>query len=63
MLVLALDTTTRQGSIALARDGALLATYAGDADITHGERLPGDLVRVLDAHRLRVADVDLFAVA
>ena len=63
MLVLALDTTTRQGSIALARDGALLATYAGDADTTHGERLPGDLVRVLRAHELRVADVDVFAVA
>jgi tRNA threonylcarbamoyladenosine biosynthesis protein TsaB len=63
MLVLALDTTTRQGSVALARDGALLATYAGDAAITHGERLPGDLVRVLDAHGLRVSDVDVFAVA
>src|ERR687895_1137349 len=63
MLVLALDTTTRQGSVALARDGALLATYVGDAAITHGERLPGDLVRVLDAHGLRVSDVDVFAVA
>src|SRR5687768_2981133 len=63
MLVLALDTTTRQGSVALARDGALVATYAGDPAITHGERLPGDLVRVLDAHGLRVSDVDVFAVA
>jgi tRNA threonylcarbamoyladenosine biosynthesis protein TsaB len=63
MLVLALDTTTRQGSIALTRDGALLATYVGDAAITHGERLPGDLVQVLDAHGVRVSDVDVFAVA
>ena len=63
MLVLALDTTTRQGSIALARDGALLATYAGDAETTHGERLPGDLLRVLSGHTARVADVDVFAVA
>ena len=63
MLVLALDTTTRQGSVALARDGRVLATYIGDATITHGERLPGDLVRLLDAHSLRVADIDLFAVA
>ena len=63
MLVLALDTTTRQGSMALARDGAGVATFEGDASITHGERLPGDLRRLLDAHGCRVADVDLFAVA
>jgi tRNA threonylcarbamoyladenosine biosynthesis protein TsaB len=63
MLVLALDTTTRQGSVALARDGGVVAVYAGDAAITHGERLPGDLIRLFDAHDLRVADVDLFAVA
>ena len=31
MLVLALDTTTRQGSVALARDGGVLAADAGDA--------------------------------
>ncbi|HET9468409.1 MAG TPA: tRNA (adenosine(37)-N6)-threonylcarbamoyltransferase complex dimerization subunit type 1 TsaB [Vicinamibacterales bacterium] len=63
MLVLALDTTTRQGSVALARDGVLLETFAGDGRITHGERLPGDLVRVLDARGLQISDVDLFAVA
>jgi tRNA threonylcarbamoyladenosine biosynthesis protein TsaB len=63
MVVLALDTTTRKGSAALARDGQILAAAAGDASIAHGERLPGDLVRLLDACGLRVADVDLFAVA
>ena len=63
MLVLALDTTTRQGSVALTRDGVVLATYAGDAAVTHGVRLPGDLVGLLDAQTIRIADVDLFAVA
>src|SRR5687767_10917964 len=63
MLVLALDTTTRQGSVALAGDGGLVGVYAGDAAITHGERLPGDVTSLLDAHHLRLADVDLFAVA
>ena len=63
MLVLALDTTTRRGSVALAREGFILAVDTGDAAIAHGARLPGDLSRVLDAHGLRVADVDLFAVA
>ena len=63
MLVLALDTTTRQGSVALARQGSILASDAGDATIAHGARLPGDLARLLDAHGLHLADVDLFAVA
>jgi tRNA threonylcarbamoyladenosine biosynthesis protein TsaB len=63
MVVLALDTTTRQGSAALTRDGAVLGIFTGDPGVTHGERLPGDLIRLLDAHALRVADVDLFAVA
>jgi tRNA threonylcarbamoyladenosine biosynthesis protein TsaB len=63
MLVLALDTTTRRGSAALTRDGELIGTYVGDATRTHGERLPGDLIRLLSAHALRFSDVDLFAVA
>jgi tRNA threonylcarbamoyladenosine biosynthesis protein TsaB len=63
MLVLALDTTTRQGSIALVDDGRVLSTFAGDAAITHGERLPADLVRVLDTHSVTIPNVDLFAVA
>ena len=63
MVVLALDTTTRQGSAAVTRDGVLLGTFRGDPSVTHGERLPGDLARLLAAHSLRVADVDLFAVA
>jgi tRNA threonylcarbamoyladenosine biosynthesis protein TsaB len=63
MLVLALDTTTRQGSASLIRSGAVLSTYAGDPAVTHGVRLPGDLIRLLSSHGARVADVDLFAVA
>lgn len=63
MLVLALDTTTRQGSIALVRSGATMEVFAGDAAITHGERLPGDLLRLLSAHALALADIELFAVA
>jgi tRNA threonylcarbamoyladenosine biosynthesis protein TsaB len=63
MLVLALDTTTHRGSVALARDGAVIDVWAGDPAVTHGQRLPGDLMRILDKQHLRVADVDLFAVA
>jgi tRNA threonylcarbamoyladenosine biosynthesis protein TsaB len=63
MLVLALDTTTRAGSAALVRDGIVLECETGDASVTHGERLPGDLMRLLNRQRLEVRDVDLFAVA
>ena len=63
MLVLALDTTTRRGSAALARDAAVFDCEIGDALLTHGERLPGDLMRLLDRNRLRLGQIDLFAVA
>jgi tRNA threonylcarbamoyladenosine biosynthesis protein TsaB len=63
MFVLALDTTTRRGSVAIARDGLIIDAFAGDPAVTHGQRLPGDLTRMLAQHRLRVGDIDLFAVA
>jgi tRNA threonylcarbamoyladenosine biosynthesis protein TsaB len=63
MLVLALDTTTRQGSAALMHGEALLDCETGDAQLTHGERLPGDLVRLLDRNSIRLGEIELFAVA
>ena len=61
MVVLALDTSTREGSVAVWRDGDV-DTRRGDASRSHGERLPGELVSLLDAHALSFADVDRFAV-
>ena len=52
MLVLALDTTTRAGSLSLARDGATLETFVGDAERTHATRLPGDILDCLARHDL-----------
>jgi tRNA threonylcarbamoyladenosine biosynthesis protein TsaB len=63
MLILALDTTTRPGSVALLRDGDLLAVESGDASQPHAERLPGEIVRLLSRHGFDVRAVDLFAVA
>jgi tRNA threonylcarbamoyladenosine biosynthesis protein TsaB len=63
VLVLALDTSTRRGSVALARDGVVLVERVGDASATHGQRLPADLLPALDAARLRLADIDLYGVA
>ncbi len=63
MLVLALDTTSRPGSLALARDGELLGCDIGPRDRTHAERLPAGLVALLARHHSTLADVDLFGVA
>src|SRR3984893_5104241 len=63
MLVLALDTTTRRGSAALVLGEMLLDCEMGDARLTHGERLPSDLVRLLDRNNIRLAEIELFAVA
>jgi tRNA threonylcarbamoyladenosine biosynthesis protein TsaB len=62
MLLLALDTTTAAGSMALWRDG-LLEERAGDGARSHAERLPADLVALLADHDCSIRDVDRFAVA
>jgi tRNA threonylcarbamoyladenosine biosynthesis protein TsaB len=62
-VVLALDTTTRAGSMALLRGGTLVAQRVGDAARTHGERLPGEIAALLADAGATLADVDLYAVA
>jgi tRNA threonylcarbamoyladenosine biosynthesis protein TsaB len=63
MRVLALDTTTREGSAALVEDGRLIAVHRGDPVRSHAERLPGELVSLLSAAGVTTGDVDVFAVA
>jgi tRNA threonylcarbamoyladenosine biosynthesis protein TsaB len=63
MLVLALDTTTRTGSIALARDGAPVDSLIGDPSRTHAERLPADIRTLLVRNGTTLGEVDVFAVA
>jgi tRNA threonylcarbamoyl adenosine modification protein YeaZ len=63
MLLVALDTTTRAGSCALVRDGRAIAVTSGAEDRPHAVRLPGDILDLLSAHHLTLADVDGFAVA
>jgi tRNA threonylcarbamoyladenosine biosynthesis protein TsaB len=63
MLILALDTTTRAGSLALRRDETVLAAERGDETRSHGVRLPGEIVRLLARHDVRPAAVDVLAVA
>ena len=61
MVVLALETVTRAGSLAIATDDTYDAT-AGDPARTHGERLPGEALDWLAAHGHTIHDVDRFAV-
>jgi tRNA threonylcarbamoyladenosine biosynthesis protein TsaB len=63
MLILALDTSSAAGSAALVRDDRILIERGGDASRTHGERLPRELMTILDEARVTLADVDRFAVA
>jgi tRNA threonylcarbamoyladenosine biosynthesis protein TsaB len=63
MLVLALDTTTRAGSVAVAKDGCVLDLSIGDPDRPHAERVPADLVRSLERAGAGLSQVDVFAVA
>lgn len=63
MIVLALDTTTRAGSVAVVVRGQIAAELLGDAALTHGQRLPGDLWRALQTASVALADLDLLAVA
>lgn len=63
MRVLALDTTTREGSVALVEDKHIVDVRRGDGSRTHALRLPGEIVALADAHRWRLSDIDLYAVA
>jgi tRNA threonylcarbamoyladenosine biosynthesis protein TsaB len=75
MTILAIDTTTRAGSVAIVRgdavlrggavlgDDAVLYDAEGDGAVTHGQRLPGDIMRAVEGAGLRLEEVELFAVA
>jgi tRNA threonylcarbamoyladenosine biosynthesis protein TsaB len=63
MRVLALDTTTRAGSVAIVEDGRVLVERAGDPSRTHAERLPADVIEAVSSIGMELSAIDLFAVA
>ena len=63
MIILALDTTTRGGSVAVTDDDRVLALLPGDESRTHGERLPSEIARALDQAGVPRDRIDLLAVA
>jgi tRNA threonylcarbamoyladenosine biosynthesis protein TsaB len=62
MIVLAIDTATRDGSVAVARDGAVVAASRGDGARPHATRLPADALALLAPLGLALSDIDVFAV-
>ena len=62
MIVLALETATRDGSVALARDGKVIASARGDGGRPHATRLPGDALALLAPAGLTLSEVNVFAV-
>lgn len=63
MLILALDTTTRGGSCALAREDLVLCEAEGDPLAAQSSQLPGDLMRLLDRAGVSLREIDAYAVA
>jgi len=62
MLILALDTTSRAGSVAVVQDDIIRVELSGDIAFTHGQRLPLELKRALDEAAVTIDGIDLFAV-
>lgn len=63
MIILALDTTTKDGSVAVLQNGVVCIERVGDGSVTHGQRLPNDIAAALAAADVDIKDVDLLAVA
>lgn len=62
-LILAVETASLAGSIALARGNESIATLSGDPAVSHSNTLLSDLDKLLSETTFKLADIDLFAVA
>ena len=63
MMILALDTTTASGSVALAEGRRALEVAPIDPSQPVATRVPGDLIAILQRHGVALGGIDLFAVA
>jgi tRNA threonylcarbamoyladenosine biosynthesis protein TsaB len=61
-LILAIETSTRAGSVSLARGGEVLSAVLGDGASSHSVDLIENIERVLRAGKANLDDIDLFAV-
>ena len=62
-LILAVETATLAGSIALARGAEVIGSLNGDPAVSHSNTLLADLDRLLIETKIKLAQIDLFAVA
>lgn len=62
-VILAIETATRAGSVAVSSGENILACATGDASSSHSTDLIENIDRILAEARLRLRDVDLFGVA
>lgn len=63
MFILALDTTTKTASCAVARDGVVINEESIDANRQLALQLPGVLRDILDLSAIALEEIDAFAVA
>ena len=63
MLILAIDTTTRAGSLAVARDGDVLYELVGNTATSHAQRLPLDVGTACASAGVTLDQIEVFAVA
>lgn len=62
MRILAVDTSTFVGTVAVLRDGELLSESSASVRASHGETLLPRLALALEQAELKLADIDMFAV-
>jgi len=63
MIILAADTTSSYGSVALLKKKQLLAEVNTDSGLTHSESLLPGVERVLRSQNLTIQDVEIYALA
>lgn len=63
MILLSLDTTSRQGSLALMKDGQLLETVSLEAPDGYGQVLFQEVRSLLARHQLKAREIDGYAAA
>jgi tRNA threonylcarbamoyladenosine biosynthesis protein TsaB len=62
-LILAVETATRAGSVALARGSVILSSASGDASASHSTDLIESIDGILQSAGVVLNEIDLFAVA
>jgi tRNA threonylcarbamoyladenosine biosynthesis protein TsaB len=62
-LILAIETATRAGSVALARGNEILCSQSGDARASHSTDLIETIETILNKAKVELREIDLFAAA